>query len=352
MKNGFRSKMAYKARVAGMLMVCMLLLLTAGAVFAETLTLSFLGDCTIGGIDTGGYTSSSFTRYMDKNGHDKSFPFANIAEILLSDDLTIANCEGVFTTGRAASLAKLNLRATADWADAFVIGGVDALNISNNHTKDYGRAGMRDTLAALRNRNLGAFGEGELYVYRVKGITIGMTGYSYPHRFDIRRQTKDIQTLRGQGCDLVIVSMHWGKEGNPTPTKEQRALGPLLIDAGADIVFGHGPHVLQPIEVYQGGVIFYSLANMVFGANSSPADVDTAIAQIVYHISDGIKIKELSVLPASMHVKNNYQPRLYEEQTDKERVYKKMTFKNITESGLPESFLKTGKVISDTPDKD
>ena len=114
----------------------------------------------------------------------------------------------------------------------------------------------------------------------------------------------------------------------------------------------HGSHVLQPIEVYQGGVIFYSLANMVFGANSSPADVDTAIAQIVYHISDGIKIKELSVLPASMHVKNNYQPRLYEEQTDKERVYKKMTFKNITESGLPESFLKTGKVISDTPDKD
>ena len=312
---------------------------------AETITLSFIGDCTIGGIDTKNYLSSAFTRYLHKNQLGKDYPFFHFTDLFHNDDLTIANCEGVFTSKSPASKSKLNLRATAEWAEVFALGGIDIVNTTNNHTFDYGKSGYNDTLKALQAYGVNSFGGGELCITEVKGIKIGFTGYSYPHRFDIKRQEKDIEQLRGQGCDLIIVSMHWGREGNPKPTPEQRELGPRLIDAGADIVFGHGPHVLQPIELYKGKIIFYSLANFVFGANPNPQDPDTAVIQVTLRIDQTSVLEKITAIPARMHVKGNFQPIPYDSENDMLRVYKKLVFNKIDESRMPGSFLSTGTVI-------
>ena len=311
----------------------------------ETLTMTFLGDCTIGEQEQYRGYGYSFTGKMKKLGMD--YPFSAVYDLLAEDDLTIANCEVVFTNRTRHQSKKTNLRATPEWAQVFSLGSVEVVNTSNNHTYDYYAAGRKDTLAALGEAGLEYFGDGDLAVVEVKGVTIGFTGYTYPHRGDITRQKKDIETLRGMGCDLVIVSMHWGRELNPKPTGEQLKLGPALIDAGADIVFGHGPHVLQPVQMYKGKPIFYSLANFTFGADPKPKDSDTAMLQLTYTLSeDGPVLQGLTAYPCKMHENKDYRPYVLTEEKDRERVLKKLVFssKAKTDSGLSEDFLATGAI--------
>ncbi len=312
----------------------------------KTLTLSLIGDCTIGEQEEYRGYGYSFTGRMKKLGME--YPFSNVIDLFMADDITLANCEGVFTKRKQHEDKRTNLRATPEWAQVFSLGGVDVVNISNNHTYDYFPRGRVDTKEALKAVDVGFFGDGDLWVAQVKGIMIGMTGYTYPHREDISRQIKDIKALREMGCDLVIVSMHWGKELNPDPTGEQLKLGPALIDAGADIVYGHGPHVLQPIQLYKGKPIFYSLANFVFGADPNPRDSDTAVISLTYDLSGEEAVPaRLEAIPMRMHKNKDYRPYAYTKEADRIRVWDKLVFpeKASVSSGLPTGFAQAGVAV-------
>lgn len=295
---------------------------------AHGITLSLVGDCTVGSIR---YSEgrASFLGQMKEKGF--AYPFMRFAHLFTTDDLTIANCEGVFTDIRTpASKFKTNLYAPPEWAEVFKLGGVDVVNTSNNHTFDFGKAGHQDTLSSLDAFDIGHFGGGELKIMEAGGIKIGFTGYTYPHRTNIDRQSADIAVLREAGCDLVVVSMHWGREEKLQTTREQRELGPMLIDAGADIVYGHGPHVLQPIEIYKNKPIFYSLANFTFGANANPKDPDTACVRLVYEKEEKeVKLKSLVVIPARMHDKKDFRPYPYSNEKDIARVLKKLDMQSM-----------------------
>jgi Putative enzyme of poly-gamma-glutamate biosynthesis (capsule formation) len=290
---------------------------------ARALTLSLVGDCSIGTIRYR-EKSTDFISKMKKQGMD--YPFSKFYDVFQNDDLTIANCEGVFTTLRAAAdKNKLSIYALPEWAQVFTLGAVDVVNTENNHTYDFGKQGRLDTLAALDEAGIAHFGGGELLIIEVEGITIGMTGYTYPHRYDISRQEKDIEKLRSEGCEIIIVSMHWGKEESYKLTAEQKQMGRALIDAGADVVYGHGPHVLQPVEMYNGKPIIYSLANFTFGANAAPKDADTAVLTLVYEREeDAITLTAIDAIPARMHNNKDFCPYPYTEGKDIERVLKKL----------------------------
>jgi len=123
--------------------------------------------------------------------------------------------------------------------------------------------------------------------------------------------------LKEQGCDLIIFTPHWGTEGTYKPTAEQTEVGHAAIDAGADIVYGSHPHVLQPIEEYNGGVIYYSLGNFSFGGNGYPQDYDTALLQqeVIRDADGNVTLGALTIVPAnvsSISSRNNYQPTPYE----------------------------------------
>ena len=127
--------------------------------------------------------------------------------------------------------------------------------------------------------------------------------------------------LKEQNCDLIIFAPHWGVEGAYHPTAQQTKLGHAAIDAGADIVWGCHPHVLQNVEEYNGGIIYYSLGNFSFGGNGYPRDYDTALLQQeVIRSADGtVSLGELTMIPASVSSvpeRNNYQPTPYESGTD------------------------------------
>ena len=122
--------------------------------------------------------------------------------------------------------------------------------------------------------------------------------------------------MRKAGAEIIIVAFHWGSEGVYRPDGGQTANAHACIDAGADIVYGHHPHVLQKIEEYNGGIIYYSLGNFSFGGNNFPQDYDSAVLQqeVIRTVEGEIKLGKLTIIPvscSSITSHNNFQPTPY-----------------------------------------
>ena len=139
-----------------------------------------------------------------------------------------------------------------------------------------------------------------------------------------------IDQLTEQGAELIVLAVHWGSEGLYYPHKHQREQAYQAIDLGVDIVYGNHPHVLQPIEEYGDGIIFYSLGNFSFGGNHNPPDKDTAILQqeVIRDKDGNIRLGELTIIPASVSSvedHNDFQPTPYEEGSEAyQRVISKL----------------------------
>ena len=321
----------------------------------ETLTLSFVGDCSIGEAIQNKGEENGYTWMLDHNGMD--WPFSLVREYLDADDFTFANLEVVFTE-RTKHLDKMfPLCGAPRYAEALLHSGVDAVNTVNNHCFDFNVEGYRDTLAALDAIGFAHFGsvyvnnktqgQDRMIMARVKDVTIGALGFTYPQESDLRLIGERIERLRGAGCDLVVVSLHWGKETHAMPESWQFGFARGVIDLGADVVWGHHPHVLQPVQLYHGGVILYSTGNFTFGTMSSKVDRDTGIFQLEYEKSDGgPTLSRLRVIPCVTTGKGDYRPYELTEEADRQRVFKKLIYpKPVGEmQNLPQSFLQTGVV--------
>lgn len=334
-------------RGKSILFVLLLLLLPLKALGEELLTLSFVGDCALADQYKYRGSATSFTTVTERNGLD--YPFSQVAALFATDDLTIANCEGVFTQRKLAKGAKaMSLSAPPAFAQVFALGGVDAVNLSNNHSRDFGDKGLQDTREALEEWGIAYFGGSDVSICEVKGIKIGFCGQSYPLTdAKMRKYQQQITQLREAGCALVIASAHSGKEGNHSPNLEQRTCFPKLLEMGADVVFGHSAHVLHPIELTDKGVILYGLGNFVFGANPRPKDDDTAVIQLQFTLdgAGGAVYSGLRAIPMKMHHQSDYRPYLLTQEAACRQVWEKLVFpvnaKRI--SGLPSAFLETGE---------
>ena len=198
-------------------------------------------------------------------------------------DITFGNSEGVFLDGggeaKGFGLNVYSFREPRRYAQYFVDNGFDLLSVANNHVADFGTTGMRSTVATLKDLGL-HFAGLENYpttIITVRNIKIGLAAFA-PHNGciqmnDYAAATASIQNLKKE-CDIVMVSFHGGAEGRnathvPRRTeiffKQNRGdvykFAHKMIDAGADIVIGHGPHVARAMEVYKNKFIAYSLGN-------------------------------------------------------------------------------------------
>jgi poly-gamma-glutamate synthesis protein (capsule biosynthesis protein) len=116
-----------------------------------------------------------------------------------------------------------------------------------------------------------------------------------------------IKSIR-DSVDFIIVVIHWGKEREYHPDKKQTTMGHALINAGADLVVGHHPHVLQPIEKYRGKYIAYSLGNFVFGGNINPREKKTMILQTCFLKNEPVSIKQIPCMISSSDTTNDFRP--------------------------------------------
>lgn len=263
-----------------------------------------------------------------------SKPFEAIAETVRGADLAIANLEIPLTTQGAAtrrkSAAELKARTQfilkADPAHGAHLAetGWDAVSLGNNHSMDYGPSGLEEMLQALAANGIAWAGAGadraaakrpatiaspsgvrlglvSMLAYRTAGALWKCTPatVSNPGLFDLgiagltdpalaKRLRGIVQAARAQG-DLVIVALHWGVERTRVPDAHQIRLGRAFIDAGADVVVGHHPHVLQGAELYQGKPILYSTGNLV-----SPRPSETALFRLTF---DGARLDRFEALP-------------------------------------------------------
>lgn len=279
-----------------------------------SLTLSVVGDCTLGTDENFDY-DSSLNAYYESYG--PSYFLQNVKSIFSSDDLTIANFEGTLTDLDTREDKTFAFKAPASYASILTEGSVEAVNTANNHSHDYGEQSFDDTLKALDAQGIVHFGYDETAIMDIKGVKVGLVGiYELDDHLGREEQLKkNIAKVKADGAQLIVVIFHWGNETETVPDSNQTTLGRLAIDEGADLVCGHHPHVLQGIETYKGKNIVYSLGNFCFGGNSSPSDMDTMIYQQTFTVdANGVKADNVTnIIPCSISSAaedgyNNYQP--------------------------------------------
>lgn len=241
--------------------------------------LSFVGDNVLG--DYKGSSGATFNAKFAEVSGDLGYFSLGVREVLESDDLSIGNMEGVLSDKslKNAFDKPFSFKGASKYAEILTTAGFEAMNIANNHSRDYGKEGFEDTIKHLRAQGLAVFGEGIVHIYKINGINFGLAGHR-GWNLGIKSQVaKEIKLLKEQGADIVIFTFHWGEERQHYPNAAQRELAHFTIDAGADMVIGHHPHVLQGIEEYKGKKIVYSLGNFIYGGAKNPADKDTMIYQ-------------------------------------------------------------------------
>jgi len=274
----------------------------------EPIRITLVGDIMLGG---------SADEFMRRHGHD--YAFAGVADELARADVLFGNLEGPLTDGGEPAADKQYLFRTppAKVAPALARAGFDVLSLANNHTLDYGATGLFDTRTALFDAGIHAVGAGSdlagarrAAIVERKGHKVGFLAYSntFPEEFWAGPGTPgtafghrahveaDVRAL-GERVDTVVVSFHWGRESTTELRDYQPMLARAAIDAGADIVAGHHPHVLQGVERYGGGVILYSLGNFTFGSYSENARVST----IAHVIADDDGLKGLEMVPINVY---------------------------------------------------
>ena len=316
--------------------------------------LSFVGDCSIGDSEQYAGYDTSYHNTIDEKGY--AWPFSLVQEYLAADDLTLANLEVVFTERKAHSDKLYNMVGDPDHVNVLIEGSVEMVNTVNNHCMDFHRAGYQDTLDTLAAAGVSWFGsvypgqENGFDDYPVKDvgdIRIGFVGFSYPQDSDKKKIANRIKILKEeQGCDLVIVSLHWGRETITTPTTGQIAYAKEVIDAGADVIWGHHPHVLQPIMFYKGKPIMFSTGNFTFGTMSQ-VDPATGIFQLAYEKVDGeVQLKRLQVIPCQTQPSPDFRPFVLTDEEARQDVFKKLVMKKEYAKCVnpPASFLETGVI--------
>ncbi|RII28402.1 MAG: capsular biosynthesis protein [Geobacter sp.] len=271
--------------------------------------------------------AGSGTPVYSRLGYD--YPFAATRKYLQRGDLAIGNLESPITSrGDEFRDKRFRFRAEPAAAAALREAGFSVLTLANNHVLDYGSVGLQDTADLLDRYGILHSGAGknlgearQAVTITIKGKRLAFLAYSltFPDKFYASDSTPgtapgypsffadDIAKAR-QTADYVIVSFHWGTERAERPHSRQVAAAHQAIDAGADVVLGHHPHVLQGIERYKGGVILYSLGNFAFGS-LSPSSRQSVIARITL----GEGVREVEFIPLNVLNRTvRFQPRVME----------------------------------------
>jgi poly-gamma-glutamate synthesis protein (capsule biosynthesis protein) len=283
---------------------------------AEEIIINAVGDVMLAG---------RWAPTIRKSGYDT--PFRAVAAELKKGDITLANLEApIARSGIEFTDKKFRFLAEPELAQALKTSGINLVTLANNHIMDFGDQALAETQQHLEAAGIGWIGAGrnlsearKAVLCTIKGKRFAFLGYSLtqPTEFYAGRNrpgtapglenifTEDIARARAQ-ADYVIVSFHWGTEGISNVQTYQRTAAHKAIDAGADVIIGHHPHVLRGLERYKRGIIFYSLGNFTFASKSRTADY-SAIIRLRFQDDT----REAEVLPLDiLHRRVGFQPQL------------------------------------------
>lgn len=298
---------------------------------------------------------------VEKQGNnDFRFPFLKIAGDLKRADVFFGNLEGPISDKGTKVGSIYSFQANPETIEGLTFAGFNIISLANNHAFDYGKTALEDTFLRLREAKVdehslvsphrsariidyvgAGFSENEAYSPIVKEINNSTgtlsgprpgpspqvkiaflaytnlgpkswkagennSGIAWISEKDFEKIKRDIGNAKSKS-DILVVSLHAGEEYARKPTQFQVDFSKMAIDAGADIVIGHHPHIVQPNEKYKNGYIFYSLGNFVFDQSFSE---ETMRGQIVEVLIENKKIKE--IIAKEIKINNFFQPEILE----------------------------------------
>lgn len=277
-----------------------------------TLTLSFVGDCTLGTNQEHSY-ANSFHQYYDKKGPD--YFLSKVRPFFEEDDLTVINLEGSLTNSDELVLKQWNHKGPPEYVSILSGSSVEVATLGNNHRLDYGWSGFTETMEVLSKAGIDYCYDDHYLIREVKGIKVGFVSVNevYDGEAVMTWLTEGYEYLRKESCELVIACVHWGTNHTPELNAVQLAMGDRLIDMGYDLVVGNHPHVLQAMRLYKGKFICYSLGNFCYGGSKNPKDKDSGIFRQTFTFLDGVLQPNVDAqfIPCSLSGRtdlNDYRP--------------------------------------------
>ncbi len=284
----------------------------------DTITLVFTGDIML---DRG-------VEYIIEQNNDWKLPFLKIAQFIREADLAFGNLESVISDKGTKVGSIYSFRADPQTIEGLVFAGFDVLCLANNHAFDYTSEALIDTIIRLKLADISSIGADMTeetafapLIKEVKDLKIAFLAYTnlgysnwragsdspgiaWISEEDLPQIQEDIEKAK-QESDILIVSLHAGTEYEPEPDQFQKDFSRMAIEAGADLVIGHHPHVVQPYEQYQNGWIFYSLGNFIFDQSFSEETMKGQMIRV------SIKDKKIEkVTPIDININELFQPEI------------------------------------------
>lgn len=277
--------------------------------------------------------------YQIYQNNDLYYPFRNIQTLLQKNDFVFANFESPIIPGRQIHTGEMAFRVDENLGPILKELNFSILSLANNHLLDFGQKGLLNTLKLLTENQIQYIGAGENYqeahqykILEKNNIKIAFLAYNDSDVIlatneatenrpgtafmDLDALQKDLAEVK-KSADFVIVSMHSGTEYKENPNNRQIEFAHAAIDNGANLVVGHHPHVVQPIEKYKNGYIFYSLGNCIFDQAWSKETTEGIATQIIFSKNE---IKNIKILP--LIIENYSQPKIISRNSDSETFQK------------------------------
>lgn len=260
---------------------------------------------------------------------DYTYPFLKIASVLRSADLTFGNLEGPISSRGKDRGGKYSFRANTEAIQGLVFAGFDVLSVANNHIFDWGEDAFEDTMNVLRRNDIDYVGGGTNYsnankplIKNIGGTKVAFLAYSLVDydmgNFEAKKYSvgkssfnkeKVVGTIKelkmSDTVDIVVVSFHWGEEYKTRSYPKQQKIAYAMIGAGADLIIGHHPHVVQEIEKYKNGWIAYSLGNFIFDQSFSEETMRGLVLEVEIM---GKKISNVNAI--DIKISDTFQPHI------------------------------------------
>lgn len=280
------------------------------------ITITAVGDCSYGTF-LEAPSNVHFDVVFDKVGRRLDYVFQNCFSWFNTDDYTVVNNETAMTYETKHKSKPYPIKSKPEHAMILPASGIEGANLANNHTRDFFDKGYQDTLKALKDADVDAFDDGMPLIRKIGGIDTVFLGYncmaSVKNEALLKRIVSDITRYKKDDV-LVLVGVHWGYEYKQIPAEYQVRYAHSIIDAGADIIFGGHPHVLQGIELYKGKYIIYSMGDFAFGADPFLNSINTCMFRAVFAKENNrVVTKGLRIVPCYENSdgstnRNNFQP--------------------------------------------
>lgn len=289
--------------------------------------LTIAGDCMLATYKGQVKEGTSFSWYAKNN--EPTYFFDKVYDIFSADDFTIVNLENVLTDNPLKEKAKDHnpaywYKAPTENVNILTSSSIEVANLANNHTGDYGSQGTIDTINAVKNAGL-IYGNNDTTAYLEKdGFKIALICHGLWYEGQSSAIINRINEAKKQQADYIIVYFHGGKERIHTPEQWKIRECHRIVDAGADLVIGNHPHVLQPIETYNGVKIVYSMGNFCFGGSNKPENrtILYTVKLVINKDTLDVETEEYEIIPCYVYTGsvNNWQPAPITNETEKQKV--------------------------------